>query len=413
MTEHSAWVLDLCARIGACTDGPVGITRLFLGEAARRVHDLLCTEMLALGMTVRVDAAGNLRGLYPGSEPGAHVLLIGSHVDTVPDAGRYDGVLGVAVALGCVRALSGRRLGFAIEIIAFSEEEGIRFRLPYIGSRAAIGTLGAAELTRTDATGTTVEQALRSFGLNPQELASAELTPGTFCFLEVHIEQGPVLQALGLQLGVVTGIVGQMQWEIAFRGRANHAGTTPMHLRQDALAAVAEWIGIVERYGRGVPGLVATVGTLRVEPGAANVVPGSAVATLDVRHGEDAMRERAMQELLGEANRIASQRGLTVQTRELSRQAAVAMDGRLVETIAAAVAETECGVHRMVSGAGHDAMILAGRIPAGMLFVRTPGGLSHHPEESVAEPDVQAALDAMMRVLARLDTTEGWVEGGK
>jgi allantoate deiminase len=354
--------------------------------------------MLSLGMIVRVDAAGNLRGIYPAAQPNAPVLLMGSHVDTVPDAGRYDGVLGVAVALGCVRALGGRRLSFAIEVIAFSEEEGIRFRLPYIGSRALTGTLGATGLARTDTSGTTVAQAIRDFGLDPAALDDARLTPGTFAFVEVHIEQGPALEALGLPLGVVTGVVGQMQLEATFRGRANHAGTTPMHLRQDALAAAAEWIGIVERHACTVPGLVATVGTIRVSPGAANVVPGNAIVTLDVRHGSDAIRELAAAELLADAERVGSKRGVTVAVRELSRQAAVAMDARIQDAIARAVAEAGYPVHPMVSGAGHDAMILAGKIPAGMLFMRTPRGLSHHPEESVAAADVQAAIDAMMRV---------------
>jgi allantoate deiminase len=398
--------MDLCGRVAGCTDGPVGITRLFLGEAARRVHAILREEMEALGMSVQVDAAGNLRGMYSADREGAPVLLMGSHVDTVPDAGRYDGVLGVAVALGCVRALGGRRLGFAIEVIAFSEEEGIRFRLPYIGSRALAGTLGAAELARVDVAGMTVAEAIRGFGLEPERIVEAGLTPGTMAYVEVHIEQGPVLEALGLPLGVVTGIAGQMQWEVTFAGRANHAGTTPMHLRQDALAAAAEWIGVVERYARETAGLVATVGTLRVGPGAANVVPGSAVATVDVRHGSDAARETALGTLVAEAERAGAARGVTVRARELSRQAAVAMDARVVEAIAGAVEAAGIPVHRMVSGAGHDAMILATKVPSGMLFVRTPAGLSHHPEETVLAADVQAAVDAMMRVLERLD---GWM----
>jgi len=355
--------------------------------------------MEALGMVVRVDAAGNLRGTYAGAAAGESVLLIGSHVDTVPNAGRYDGVLGVAVALGCVRALRGHRLGFAVEVVAFSEEEGIRFKLPYIGSRALVGTLGAAELERVDGGGVSVADAIAGFGLDVKRLGEAGLTPGTVGYLEVHIEQGPVLEALGLPLGVVTGIAGQMQLEVGFRGRANHAGTTPMGLRQDALAAAAEWVGVVERYAAAVPGLVATVGVMQVGPGAANVVPGSAVATLDIRHAEDAVRERAAAELVRAAERAGEVRRVSVTVRELSRQAAVAMDAGMVGVIAGAVEAAGYGVHRMVSGAGHDAMILAGRVPAGMLFVRTPGGLSHHPDEAVAVGDVAVALGAMMRVL--------------
>jgi allantoate deiminase len=400
---HPEYVLDLCERVGQCSDGGPGRTRLFLGVGARRVQELLREEMEALGMAVRVDAAGNLRGVYAGAEPGAPVLLMGSHVDTVPNAGRYDGVLGVAVALGCVRALTGRRLGFAVEVVAFSEEEGIRFKLPYIGSRAVVGTLGAAELARVDGAGVSVAGAIEGFGLELKRLDEAVLTPGTVGYLEVHIEQGPVLEALGLPLGVVTAIAGQMQLEVSFAGRANHAGTTPMGLRQDALAAAAEWVGVVERYATGVAGLVATVGVMQVGPGAANVVPGSAVATLDVRHAEDAVRERAAAELVAAAERAGSVRAVAVTVRELSRQAAVAMDVGMVGVISEAVEAPGFGVHRMVSGAGHDAMILAGKVPAGMLFVRTPGGLSHHPDEAVAEEDVVAAMTAMMNVLEGLE----------
>ena len=359
--------------------------------------------MEVLGMSVRVDAAGNLRGLYCGDAGGMQVLLTGSHIDTVPDGGAFDGVLGVAIPLACLRALEGRRLPFAVEVIAFSEEEGVRFRMPFIGSRAVVGTLGPAELERSDQAGVSVSEAIRAFGLDVNALASAGLTSGTFAFVEVHIEQGPVLESVGVPLGVVTTMIGQTRLELSFRGRANHAGTTPMPLRQDALAAAAEWILIVERHARDLPGLVATVGTISVAPGAANVVPGLAVLSLDVRHAEDDVREQAVIELVGAAERAAAARGVQVTSRETSRQAAVAMDAGIVAAIAKATSECGLAVHQMVSGAGHDAMILAAAVPAGMLFVRTPEGLSHHPDEAVSEADVGAACAVFLRLLEDLD----------
>ena len=401
-SDASSFALELCARIAECTDVPGEITRLFLSDATRRVHAILRAEMEVLGMRVRVDAAGNLRGMYAGEVEGAPVLLTGSHLDTVPDAGAFDGVLGVAIPLACLRALRGRRLPFAVELIAFSEEEGIRFRMPFLGSRAVAGTLGAGELARLDKDGISVAEAIGGFGLDVSELAGAGLRPGTFGFVEVHIEQGPVLEALGRPLGVVTAIVGQTRLEVTFRGRANHAGTTPMEMRQDALAAGAEWIGSVERHARTAAGLVATVGMISVAPGAANVVPGVAVLSLDVRHAQDAMREQAVEELLADAKRAGELRGVEVSSRETSHEAAVAMDLRMVDAIASAVAEEGFAGHRMVSGAGHDAMILAGAVPTGMLFVRTPKGLSHHPAEAVSSADVGVACATFLRLLERL-----------
>ena len=266
--------LELCRRIAAFSDVAGEITRTFLSPATREVQALLRREWEVLGMTVRVDSAGNLRGLLPGAGEDAPVLLMGSHLDTVPNAGAYDGLLGIAVATAVVGRLGGRRLPFAVELIAFSEEEGIRFGLPFIGSRALVGDLGAAELARRDADGVTVAEAIREFGLDPEGLGDARMTAHTFAFLEVHMEQGPVLESLGVPLGVVTAIVGQSRYELTWTGQANHAGTTPMHLRRDALGGAAEFVTAVENYARGAEGLVATVGSLRVAPGAVNVVRG-------------------------------------------------------------------------------------------------------------------------------------------
>ncbi len=397
------YVLDLCSRIGEFTDVPGTITRLFLSPATREVHGLLSAEMRALGMAVRVDAAGNVRGLYAGAEPDAPVLLMGSHIDTVPDAGAYDGVLGVAVGLALVRSLAGRRMCFAIEVIAFSEEEGVRFRRPFLGSRGLLGQLTADDFSLRDGVGVGFAQAVREFGLNPDELSGDLLTPKTFAFFEVHIEQGPVLESVNKPLGVVTSIVGQTRFALTFHGQANHAGTTPMPMRKDALAAAAAWIGFVEETAQSTPGLVATVGRMNVMPGAANVIAGLAEVTLDVRHASDEARWAAVKILLRGAESIAEARGIRVAIVPTSEQNAVKMDAVLREGLMRAAFRAGEAAQGMTSGAGHDAMILAGRVLAAMLFVRSPGGISHHASESVLGADVEAALRVCGALLEQIE----------
>ena len=398
----AAYVLELCSQIAHCTETSGEITRTFLSPPAREVHSLLRAEMKELGMQVRIDSAGNLRGFLPSSPPGAPILLMGSHLDTVPNAGAYDGILGVTLPLALLHSLNTNGLPFAIELIAFSEEEGIRFKLPFIGSRALIGDLGPADLARQDASGITIAEAIRTFGLDPDHLSDAAITPGTFAFLEVHIEQGPVLDSLDLPLGIVDTIVGQSRFQLTFSGQANHAGTTPMPLRRDALAAAARFVTFVEQTARATDGLVATVGTLQVSPGAANVVPGSATLSLDVRHSSDQIRESTSSVLLAFADQVAAERGLTVSSVQTSQQAAVLMDANLLSMLTAAAHTAGSRPHLMPSGAGHDAMIVARRVPAAMLFLRTPAGLSHHPDEAVSESDIQTAIDLLRSLLIEL-----------
>ena len=273
--------------------------------------------MNRLGMTSHVDAAGNLRGLYSCRQAQAPRLVIGSHIDTVPDAGAYDGVLGVVIALALIEnlaeALTGL-LSYDIEVVAFSEEEGVRFSTPFIGSRALIGDIDAELLRHTDVKGATLSEAIETFGLDPSKITDAVLHPASFAFVEFHIEQGPVLENLGLSLGVVEEIAGQSRYELTFYGQANHAGTSPMHLRRDALAGAAEWITAVERHAQITAGLVATVGRVEVAPGATNVIPGDVCASLDIRHASDSVRLAALNALLQEADRIASLRGLRLAT---------------------------------------------------------------------------------------------------
>jgi len=368
----------------------------------RECHQEITRWLEPLGVPVRTDAAGNLRALYAAEHPNAPRLLIGSHLDTVPNAGAYDGILGVVLAIAFLEELRGRRLPFAIEVVGFSEEEGVRFGTPFIGSRALAGTLDQELLAVPDARGISVRRAIQKYGLNPNAIAHAKLADNTLGYLEFHIEQGPVLEKLNLPLAAVEAIAGQSRLEFTFLGRANHAGTTPMDLRCDAIAAAAEWIGAVERMAHGVPGLVATVGKIDVKPGATNVIAGEVRLSLDVRHSTDKIRTHAVSDLIHQAEEIAARRGLSVQESTLLSQRAVTMDRFLIGEIQNAIARTGSQPYRMVSGAGHDAMILAEKVPSAMIFLRTPGGISHDPAESVAPHDVEKAIACGLHLLNQL-----------
>ncbi len=295
-------IIDRCRSLAHLSETPVGTTRTFLCEAMRECHTFLRSWMEDAGMTVSVDGVGNLCGSYRGSVPEASTFVLGSHLDTVPNAGAFDGVLGVAIAISLVELLKGRRLPVALEVVGFSEEEGVRFGFPFIGSKGWLRRLDDDLLARKDKAGTSVGDAIRAFGLDPTLAAS--VNPARRAgFLEFHIEQGPVLDTLGLPLGLVTAIAGQTRASLTFRGSANHAGTTPMHLRKDALAGAAAWIAAVERRARSVEGLVATVGTIQALPGASNVIAGETIASLDIRHVNDRIRDVNAEELLKEARK--------------------------------------------------------------------------------------------------------------
>jgi allantoate deiminase len=401
MEAHA--IIGRCLALAALSETPDHLRRTFLSPSMRAVHRLLTEWMEDAGMTVTIDAAGNLRGVYPAAAEPARRLLLGSHVDTVPNAGAFDGPLGVVLAIALVASLERRKLPFSIEVVAFSEEEGVRFGVPFIGSRALIGTLDQELLAREDTAGITVAQAIRDFGLDPNRLPEAVLDDKTFGYVEFHIEQGPVLESLDLPLGIVTSIVGQSRMNLTFRGQANHAGTTPMRLRRDALAAAARFISIVERHAQATPGLVATVGAIDVKPGASNCIPGEARLSLDVRHESDTIRRASAEILINTAQRIAERRRLNFEWRQLADQPAVACDPFLIDALENAVNAAGIPTHEMPSGAGHDAMILAARVPVAMLFLRSPGGLSHHPDEAVRPSDVKTALAAGRELLAELE----------
>jgi allantoate deiminase len=401
-------VIARCQALARFSEDAGSIRRTFLCEPMRQCHQEIAGWVAPLGATSRIDAVGNLRIVYPAvaapaeAEAGAPRLFIGSHLDTVPDAGAYDGVLGVVLGIALLSAIHGRRLPFAVEVVGFSEEEGIRFGTPFIGSRALAGTLDEELLNRQDAQGVSIRKAIADFGLNPAEIAQETISEDVLGYLEFHIEQGPVLENAGRPLGVVEAIAGQSRLQFTFVGRSNHVGTTPMNLRYDALAAAAEFISAVEHRARTTSGLVATVGAIQANPGAANVIAGETRLSLDVRHQYDDARNTAVDYFIRNAEDIAARRKLKVRQQTLMDQPAVSMDPFLVGQAHEAVGKAGCEPYRMVSGAGHDAMILAAKVPSAMIFLRTPGGISHHPSESVDVRDVARAIDCGVHLLDQL-----------
>jgi allantoate deiminase len=388
--DASERVIERCRRIAQCSDEPGFITRTFLSPATREVHRLVMRWMEEAGLTVRVDGAGNVRGTRAGN---GSPVMIGSHLDTVPHAGAFDGILGVLLGIEFAPHTS-----MPIEIVGFSEEEGVRFGMPFLGSLALTGELDSSLLSTRDPTGITVAEAILHFGLDPSKMADAELRDAA-AYVEFHIEQGTLLDRLGLPLAVVEGIVGQSRSTVTFHGQSNHAGTTPMNTRRDALAGAAEWILTVEREAAASGGLTATTGRVHVSPGAANSIAGAVSVSLDVRHATDATRREAWDRMIACAEQVAARRGLSETHEPRVDQNTVLMDETLSCILEQAVQDSGVSPCRMFSGAGHDAMILARRVPAAMLFLRSPGGISHQPEESVRVDDVAAAIAAGRRFL--------------
>ena len=395
-------VIARCQTLARFSEDTGSLRRTFLSPPMRECQREIAGWVAHLGVTSRVDAVGNLRIVYPAAQLDAPRLLIGSHLDTVPNAGAYDGVLGVVLALALLSAIHDRKLPFAIEVVGFSEEEGVRFGTPFIGSRALVSNLDEELLSRQDARGISIRDAIADFGLNPAEISQAAMHEDVLGYIEFHIEQGPVLENVNRPLGVVEAIAGQSRVEFTFVGQANHAGTTPMNLRHDALAAAAEWIGTVESHAQNTSGLVATVGAIQANPGAGNVIAGETRLSLDVRHRSDEERKRAVDYFVRQAEDIATRRGLKAKRNVLMDQLAVQMDPFLVKQVEHAIGQARCEPYRMMSGAGHDAMILAGKVPSAMIFLRTPGGISHHPAESVEVGDVEKAIECGVHLLEQL-----------
>jgi allantoate deiminase len=400
-------VMARCDELARYTEEPGRITRPYGTPALQGARDTIAGWMHEAGMAVWTDAIGNVRGRYKGATNGGASLLLGSHFDSVRDAGRFDGTLGVLVGIAAVERLAAecRRLSFSIDIVAFVDEEGLRFQATYLGSSVLAGAFDRALLELTDADGVTLREAIAAFGGDPEALDAAALAPGdAFGYLEVHIEQGPALESLAVPIGVVTGISGQSRILSRFSGEAGHAGTVPMALRRDPLPAAAQLILEAEAMASDAEGLLATVGKVDVLPGASNVIPGSVEISLDVRHPDDALRLAAVAALERRGREIATSRSLPFDWRVMRDHPATACDAALTEQLIATVSAAGVPPVRLPSGAGHDAVIMAMRVPVAMLFVRCAGGISHSPLESVSAGDVAVAIDVVDRVLDSLAT---------
>jgi allantoate deiminase len=398
---------DTLAAISALPDGL--IERTYLSGEHKRANSKAAEWMAEAGLATWQDAAGNVCGRLEGERPGLPALLLGSHLDTVPQAGRYDGILGVMIAIEVAARIrdGGRPLPFALELVGFGDEEGTRFGATLLGSRALAGTWDPAWWTLTDAGGLTLREAYAAFGLDPDAVGSAARRPGHLVgYLEAHIEQGPILETCDRALGVVSSIAGARRMLITVTGRAAHAGT-PYTLRRDALAGASEAILAIESLAPGL-GLIATVGRIGAQPGAVNVVAGSAAFSLDLRAASDELRDTGLKALLDEIDKICTRRGLTAGVQHTHCAETVHCDTGMKAALAHAIRAS--GDHdplELFSLPGHDAMAVASLTRAGMLFLRCAGGVSHHPEESVLEQDVALAIDAMHAAVLHLAGTYG------
>jgi allantoate deiminase len=402
----AAEVMERCEQIARSSDEPGRITRLFCSPAMKSAHRLVGEWMKSAGMSTGLDAAGNLVGTYhpPGCDSRRRVI-IGSHLDSVANAGRYDGVLGVLMGIAVVKELrdAAAALPWAIEVIAFSEEEGVRFGTPFIGSRGLAGTLTEEMLELRDRGGVRMAEALSEFGATPHALGEGAIEAGSVvAYIEPHIEQGPLLELVGEPVGVVAAIAGQTRMTFAWEGPGGHAGTVPMAQRGDPLVAACRWAVSVHELACATKGLVATVGRVEVEPNISNCIPRRAAASLDVRHADDAVRQAAVERLAARAEELALDGKLTLSVALDHEHTAAAMDALLTDRLAGVIAEAGHEPQRLVSGAGHDAGVIATVAPAAMLFLRCPGGVSHDPAEAVLEDDVAVGLRVVTRFIEGL-----------
>lgn len=436
--ELASRVMARIEALSRLTDEPGRITRTFASPAMRRANNLVAKWMRQAGMSTREDAIGNLIGRYDTPHPGplpfgrgegepfsaAHAtnaacysahpavhgrtqrvaprpaFILGSHLDTVRNAGKYDGPLGVLLAIACVEELRLRkvRLPFALEVVAFADEEGVRYQTAYLGSKVLAGAFDPRDLQLTGANGIALSEAIRTFGGKPRDLRRARLNPEhVLGYFEAHIEQGPVLEKRGVPVGIVEAIAGQSRLCLEFHGMVGHAGTVPMNARHDALTGAAEFVLAAEHCG-----VIATVGVVEVESGASNVIPGRVNLTLDVRDADDSRRKRAVRRLRTQGQTIAKRRGLKLVWTPVQETAAVYCDKALRRCLEQCVARQGLDVIKLPSGAGHDAAIMASITRAAMLFIRCAGGVSHHPDESVRLGDVRIALEVIIDFIGSL-----------
>lgn len=394
-----ARIMERCDALARHSELPGGLTRVFLSPQARAATEAVLGWMREAGMQARLDAIGNAAGRYEGERPGLPCLMLGSHLDTVRDAGRYDGMLGVVTAIECIGFLNSRkkRLPFAIDVLGFGDEEGVRFGTTLLGSRAIAGIFDDRALQAVDSNGKTMSAAMQEFGLDPRRIPEvARKKSQVLAYAELHIEQGPVLEAEGLPVGVVTAINGFSRLRVTLRGAAGHAGTVPMSLRRDALAGAAECILAAERIAKGNAELVGTVGRIEAKPGAINVIPGEATFSVDVRAPQDPLRKHAVAAIRTEIEGISRKRNLKSEIELLQEFGVTACAPWLMEQMDRAVARQGFGVRRLPSGAGHDGMALGAITDICMLFVRCKGGISHSPLESITQADAAAGANVLL-----------------
>ena len=398
-------------QLAAISETPEHLTRIFLTKEHRAAADLLLSWMRSAGMRAELDAIGNVCGRYEGERPGLPCLMLGSHYDTVRDAGKWDGPLGLITAISCVADLNrrGRRLPFAVEVTGFADEEGVRFASTLLGSRAVAGTFVESVLGTRDDAGISMRDALVQFGLDPDHIGAAARAPSELlAYVELHIEQGPVLEGLNLPVGVVTAIAGATRLAASLTGMAGHAGTVPMLLRRDALAGAAECIVEIEEFCRtDGDGLVGTVGYIHAMPGATNVIPGQVAFTIDIRAPTDAHRKLAVADIVRRIEAIAKRRKLRLQLDVTHENRSVPCAPWLKSQVAQAVAGEGYRVLELPSGAGHDGMAMIDLADIAMVFVRCRGGISHHPDEHVEAADADAGARVLLRLIENFRPQDG------
>jgi allantoate deiminase len=389
--------------LAAISETPDHLARIFLTREHRAAADLILGWMREAGMSAHLDAIGNVCGRYEGDRPGLPCLMLGSHYDTVRDAGKWDGPLGLITAIACVADLHrrGRWLPIAVEVTGFADEEGVRFASTLLGSRAVAGTFDQSVLDVRDKAGVSMRDALKKFGLDPLHVgAAARIRRELHAYVELHIEQGPVLEQQNLPVGVVTAIAGATRLAVSLTGMAGHAGTVPMALRRDALAGAAECIAAIETFCKADNGgLVGTVGYINAAPGATNVIPGQASFTIDIRAPKDAPRKLAVADIVRQIEAIAKRRELRLQIDVTHENRTVPCAPWLKAQVADAVAAEGYAMFELPSGAGHDGMAMIDIADVAMIFVRCRGGISHHPDEHVEIADADAGARVLLRLI--------------
>ena len=395
-------VLERIDALASCSAEDGALTRVFLSPQHRAANKLVAGWMRDAGLEPRVDAIGNAVGRYEGERPGLPCLMLGSHLDTVRNAGKYDGMLGVVAAIECVAALhrAGTRLRFAIEVVGFADEEGVRYQSTLLGSRAVAGTFDMGVLAAVDAGGVSMTESLRAFGLDPARIPeAARKRDEVLAYVELHIEQGPVLEREGLPVGIVTAINGAARFAVEIVGEAGHAGTVPMSGRRDALTAAAEAVLAVERICRNQPDLVGTVGRINALPGALNVIPGAAHFSIDVRSPDDGERADAERAIESAIEGICARRGLQLRMTRLHTSSATPCAEWLMAQLATAIAARGFKVRKLASGAGHDATAMRDLTDVAMLFIPCAGGISHNPREAANADDIAAGCEVLLQFM--------------